>query len=263
MSYSVLFHPGSYGTYLSWCIYTYSELNRERRIELPFSSGGGAHLFHRSEGIKIVQPTHTLPAVTKNVIFIEPLLSKCLEYLNNQHMKEHDFDHTAVLHLLDYKKKLDMQWQTEIIERWHDRELLSFFLPDFFKNSFKEYNYELTNYNSINVTFDDIIYSLNETILKILDFFKLTAIDTIKKLPDIHDKFYRLQKNINKDEIALRYADAAINRKKFVIENCTLYDEAWIQHLLRMQGYNIKCWKLNQFPYCASELTNLLERNNE
>lgn len=262
MNYSVLFHPGSYGTYLSWCVFTYSELNCARKIDLPFSDVGSAHLFYHNEGIQIVRPMHTLPNEEKNIIFIEPLISKCLEYLNNQHMKAHDFDHADVLNLLDYRKKINAQWHSESIERWQDRELLSFFLPDFFKNSVTEYTYDLTNYNFIKVTRDDIIYSLHDTILKILDFFKLTTIDTIKNLPAIHDKFVSLQKNINKDEIALKYAKAAINGKKFVIENCTLYDEAWIQHLLRMQGFNIKCWRLNQFPYCASDLTHLLEKIN-
>ena len=259
MSYNVVFHPGSYGTYLAWSLYTYSELNTSHDINLPFGEYGSAHLFRQQDGFKNFLTMHLIPPDTKNIVFIKPLKSLLLEYFDNQLMKHYKFE-GFLDNILYEHRQLNPNWGDNSI--WELRELLSFFMPDMFLNSFNDHNHgdTLDKVTSIQIYSDEIINTPKKTIVDILNFFSLKTISTIDQLDTIHNTYLGLQKNFNKDIMAEEYVTAAINNQPYKIDNMTLIDESWIQHLLRQQGYEIKCWNLNEFPVCASKLTELLEK---
>lgn len=264
MIYNIVFCPGSYGTYLAWCIYTYSNLNKSGKIDLPFGPNGSCHLFRNHIGMKILPTMHAFPDPGLNIVYIAPSRARAIEYLDNQLAKALEFDNYAILEsiLSNYKEKLLVRWESNNPERWQERELLSFFLPRMFEDQLSEYlDTPLDNYkNAIQINSEEMFKDLRQCLNNIFTFFNLKSIATIEKLEEVHDMYLNLQLNLNKNQITIDYANAAIVGKPFTIKNCTLFDEAWIQHLLREKNFEIKCYNLNKFPSCASELTTLLEK---
>ena len=65
-----VFSPGSYGTYLSWAVNSYSNLNISREIHKPFGNNGSAHLYRRDLDKKKVKPSHLIKEDYKNIILI-------------------------------------------------------------------------------------------------------------------------------------------------------------------------------------------------
>jgi hypothetical protein len=264
MIYNTVFCPGSYGTYLAWCIYTYSNLNKLGKIDLPFGPSGSCHLFRNHIGIKILPTMHALPDPGSNIVYITPSSARAIEYLDNQLAKQSEFNNYEILEsiLSNYKEKLLVGWASNNPERWQERELLSLFLPHMFKDQMSEYlNTPIDNFkNTIQINSEEIFNDLRQCLNNIFTFFNLKSIDTIEKLEEVHVMYFDLQQNLNKGQLTIDYVDAAIVGKSFTIENCTLYDEAWVQHLLREKGFEVKCYNLNKFPLCASNLTPLLEK---
>ena len=266
MIYNIVFCSGSYGTYLAWCIYTYSNLNKSGKIDLPFGPNGSCHLFRNHIGIKTLPTMHALPDPGLNIVYIAPSRARVIEYLDNNLAKQAEFDNYEVLEFIlsDYKEKLLVRWGSNNPERWQERELLSLHLPHMFEAQMLKYEYansSIDNYkNAIQINSEEIFKDLRQCLNNIFTFFNLKSIDTIEKLEEVHDMYLNLQLNLNKGQITIDYANAAIVGKPFTIKNCTLFDEAWIQHLLREKGFEIKCYNLNKFPSCASKLTPLLEK---
>jgi len=263
MIYNTVFCPGSYGTYVAWSVYTYSELNTSQEILLPFGPNGSCHLFRNHLGITLVPTVYNLPTIKSNVIYIQPEKQRSIEYLDNQLAKQSEFDNYDILNsiLKDYKEKLLDHWGTNNPAKWQERELLSFFLPDMFNTQWLSY-FEVTldEFNAIKINANDICKDFRRVIENILNFFNLKSIGSLNKLEEIHKIYLSLQKHLDKGQLTLNYAESSIIGKKFTINNLTLYDEAWIQHLLRNKGFEIKCFELNEFPLCSSELTPLLEK---
>ena len=263
MIYNVVFCPGGYGTYIAWSIYTYSELNKSGTIDLPFGPNGSCHLFRNHVGSKTLPRIHELPEAESNIVYIRPSRDRAIEYLDNQLTKHAEFNDYVTLEsiLSNYKEKLSLRWNSDVPEKWQERELLSFFLPDMFDDQMSGYlNASLNNFNAIQICSEEIFKDPKQLLNNIFTFFNLKSIDTIEKLEEVHRMYVDLQQNLNKGQIAVDYANAAINGKSFIIKNGSLYDEAWIQHLLREKGFEIKCYNLNKFPLCASKLTPLLKK---
>ncbi|CAB4133603.1 hypothetical protein UFOVP257_325 [uncultured Caudovirales phage] len=264
MIYNIVFCPGGHGTYIAWCIYTYSELNKSGKIDLPFCPDGSCHLFRNHIGFNTFKIIHALPEPESNIVYITPLRDRAIEYLDNQLTKQSKFNNYEMFEvfLSDYKEKLHLGWGSNVPEKWQERELLSFFLPGMFEDQMSGYlNTSLDNFkNAIQINSEEIFKDLRQCLNNIFTFFNLKSIDTIEKLEEVHGMYHALQKNLNKEQITIDYANAAIVGKSFAIKNCTLFDEAWIQHLLREKGFEIKCYNLNTFPLCASKLTPLLEK---
>jgi hypothetical protein len=275
MSYTVLFHPGSYGTYLSWAVYTYSELNVSERLESPIGNFGSAHLFRDDSGYDVIRPMHYTQDFVraKNVILVTPDFERLLEYLDNQIQKNYNnnIDELAIVTFPpEYKKVIEDQWNTKKIDFWQKREYISFFIGDFFKTN-KEYYTLLfssehsnliqpVNSNTITISSNEILFDLKNLIHKIFNFYNLKPIKTIDELETIHQEYLNKQNNINKYQITSEIVSSIIENNKYKIENLTIIDEAWIQHRLRQQGYEIKCYQLNKFPDCTSDLHKLLEK---
>jgi hypothetical protein len=53
-----LFAPGSYGNFISWCVYSFSELNQFDTIISASDRFGSAHKFRETDGINILSPSH-------------------------------------------------------------------------------------------------------------------------------------------------------------------------------------------------------------
>jgi hypothetical protein len=263
MKYYVVFYPGSYGTYLAWAMYTFSELNITKEIIPPFALGGSAHNYRMQQGIKYVEPVHVVPKDSQNLVLVKPLYNDLVEYLDNQLVKqlENNNEDLIVKILPDVKEKLLHNWQSASPARWELRELLSYFLPDMCNNVANTYNKDFDNYNGIQINPNDIISSIKKVLGEIYDFFGLKPIDTIDKLEEIHNIYCGMQKNLSKVAVIENYVNATIENINLSLDNLTLFDEAWIQHRLRQNNFVLRCTDLNLFPKYTKELTKLIYKN--
>ena len=250
MKYYVVFYPGSYGTYLAWAIYTFSELNITKEIIPPFALGGSAHNYRTQEGIKYVEPIHTVPKDTQNLVLVKPLYNSLIEYLDNQLVKQLDNNNEDLLKkiLSNSKEKLALHWQSASPARWELRELLSYFLPDLCNDAVSNYSKDFQNCGGIEINPNNIISSIETVLNEIYDFFGLKSIDTINKLNEIHNIYCGMQQHLNKFSIIENYVKATMQNINLPLDNLTLLDEAWIQHRLRQNNFALRCANLNFFP---------------
>lgn len=247
---------GSYGTYLSWAVSTYSNLNTSNNIVKPFAYSGSAHLYRQVKN-KPVVPHHKLINDVSRVIFIKPRLM--LDYFNNhysKHHKDNQLDSLADL-LLDIAKFN----QASV---WEKRETLSYFLPSLFESwqeTYKKIEYDLTVSDSMWILIDaeDILYNHIQTLDRIFAKFGLTKITSNEVIAGIHQEYMSLQKHLNKVEIVNQIVDCCLTGKFLEIKELTLFDEAYIQHLLRTKNIELSYRGVDKFPENTEELSKILD----
>jgi hypothetical protein len=158
--------------------------------------------------------------------------------------------------------KLNLHWGytgnlDSTIPRWIMREWCSFWLNDMFDQT-----YNLKEYNKINSTvkistqdfFENWIETFYELALA-LKLFVTIDIDTIKKQ---HEQFLKLQKFHNIQLRCEQYVNDLINGVDSNITLHSIFDEAYIQQLLRQHDILIRCHELDIFPSTTQDLKNLI-----
>jgi hypothetical protein len=259
----VLYAPGSYGTYLAWAVYSYSNLNNSGIINLPFGPHGSAHLFRNTPGYDLVHPspTHNVVPNLDNFIFIVP--TKFLEYSNNQYSKQDAYDMLKHISNLvpGLLEKLSNGWNKSAAT-WEIRELLSFSIDDTFNNTDREFKLKRESLqgwkNVIDVHSDDILFDFSSTLSKIFNHFGLSQTVDSVTIDKNHKSYLLLQSYIGRDFLVSNIVSAVINGADFNIPALTILDEARIQGVLRSKGFDIQCCNLNQFPETTTQLRKLL-----
>lgn len=257
-----LFSPGSYGTYLSWATYTFSDLNKTGEIVKPFTNLGSAHLYRQfSIEHKLVIPTHDFIEEINQIIFIRP--HDFLEYFDNQFEKQSlsNEDHLVKSLNLDLGKKLQNHWQDSNI--WQKRELWSYYLPEVListKEQFQRTEKSIPEDRKIFfINSYTILDDLNFTLTEIFSYFNLKQTVNEDIINSIHTEYISLQKNRNKTQLVQRIVDDCLDKKLNIIPKLTIFDEAIIQHLFRNMGIEMKCYGLNEFPKNTIELYKVLD----
>jgi hypothetical protein len=257
-----VFSPGSYGTYLSWAVYSYSNLNTGGIITKPFGASGSAHLYRQSTGFKIVLPSHKIIPGYEDMIFIHP--SNFLDYFNNQYAKQCEFDDLLLLNGIfsEFDEKIKTHWGVSEAAKWQEREFWSFFLPEMFaeeKRRFNKYRSELADSNVLDVSSEDILYSHIEILRRIYSKFKLEQTVDDAAIHAIHSEYMLLQQHNKKTVYIAEIVEACLSKQDLNINQLSLYDEAMIQHLFRCRGIDMRCYNLNEFPKTTLDLYNVLD----
>jgi hypothetical protein len=265
MKINTIFSPGSYGTFISWCIYSFSQLNESNDIIIPNDLFGSAHKFRESNGFNIVRPSHyLLDGLITNYILVECDENKIINYIDNQFQKDffENLKEYMKVFFSNSDEKLKNAWHGT--DRWQLRELLSFFLEDMIKNTkliIDDSHQQIKNNNSyMSYTVNPEVFLLNAAneLEKILLFFNLNKHKKFKILEFYVLKFVESQKNFAKHQQINEFVKNTINGHPYSIPNLTIFDEAYIQHTLRKQGYNLKCYNLNKFLNSSIKLSELL-----
>lgn len=162
--------------------------------------------------------------------------------------------------------KLSTQWGKSSIhemDTWELRELLSLYaVGERFDSSDAEI------FNTISTKFPNIVVldildlrdNFNEVIKKFISLIGLPLVRE-DKLDEVHQQWLLRQVHKDKDTLVQTIVHSLINNLEFSWTTLTLIDESFLQHYLRMQGYNIKCWNLNEFPTNTKDFLPLLETN--
>jgi hypothetical protein len=204
---------------------------------------------------------------TNNIISLLPDVDHNLDYYNNQFFKQ---QHGAVISYIlnqfsqdEIADKLFNHWGhtdplNATVPNWILREWCSFWITDLWNNTYSRKNY-LTIPNSIQVEVIDLVSQFEQTFVDIVNKLKLTVNVDLSIIRDTHNVFLSKQQFHNSQLNCVQWVNLTLNTDiDSPINTLTIFDEAYIQHLLRQQGYEIKCDGLNEFPATTLCLKNII-----
>jgi hypothetical protein len=286
----IVFSGGSYGTFIEWCLNYFSDLNFP--TELPFTNLGNAHKFAGNQLLtidncmKYTKSLNDYPFVRfhpktnkdekildhlkfvsehfKKTIYMSPTKKTFAWSLNNKFekiwgvegwmRKNKDLIHNNVNRWGDFTS-------TEQMQPWQFREFLSFFIYDQHLDE-TEMNLtpKITNHisNIHIITLDNLKQNFKQTILDLLDYCQIAPV-RIETLSYIYASWLEKQYHIFKDDTISKIISSLLDNKFYSWHgiNLTIVDEALIQHFLRQQGIEIRCYNLNTFPTNTDDLKKL------
>jgi len=201
-------------------------------------------------------------ANTDVIISILPCKSNRLDYYNNQFFKqEHGKVGSFGFSRSDIEYKLATNWNyngnfNENVPRWIIREWCSFWIVDLLADMYDPKRYQDLNSVAQFTTqdiFENYIELLTEIILKLgLNF--TVNLDIMYKQ---HENFLSMQKFYNSQLRCEQYVHDLLAGNNTKITVNSIFDEAYIQHLLRCNNLELQCKDLNHFPATTQQLKNL------
>jgi hypothetical protein len=259
----IIFAPGCYGTFLTKCLYYFSNLNDNfDKVDFLFDANGSSHDFrsnkHKTSVIDCGHiETLDIDYSVDQVITLLPDSRNYLDYFDNQYIKQ-EIGHiigfiNSCFSAEETNKKIQTGWgQIENFNsntpRWIIREWTSFWIDSCLTaayNSDKYYKVPSLGYYHVSEIFDDL-YLLIEKIVAMLGLTLTTPRHEIER---IHHKFVQQQKMHNIQLRCQSWVNNIIQGNENTNSPCiTIFDEAYVQMLLRKNGYEIQCNELDKFP---------------
>ena len=281
----ITYGAGTYGTFLQWAMYRFSELYQSTNLivpDLPFNDNGNSHLFvgnHLQNTISFKQAILSYIHSNKNhpIVRIHPKGNEVdnvldsLEYVSKNFKKGIHLTPTVDSIAWDINNKFEKIWEDGWLvnqeklyqhnlkgwnknsladmEKWELREFLSFFIyPQHVnENQLNQLPERLTNIKIVPIT--ELRDNLKDTLLAILDYCELAPAN-LDKFEEVRTGWIQRQYHCNKDSLIKQIVDSVMLDTKYDWkgEELTLVDEALVQYYLRENGLEIKCNNLNKFP---------------
>jgi hypothetical protein len=265
----VYFPPGCYGTYVSRCIYNYTNLRNEPFVEFIFGDTGDSHQHWNNQNavLDIKQGHIETLCLTDNdlVISIVPCASHRLDYYNNQFFKQQrgqliDYVLTQISQQ-EAEYKLTTQWNhngkfDETVPRWIMREWCSFWINDVLETSYDAKRYQELD-SVAQFTTQDIFENYTELLIENISKLGLTITVNLDIIHKQHEKFLLVQKFHNSQIQCEQCVHDLLIGSNNQITSYSIFDEAYIQHLLRCNNLEIHCDDLDIFPTTTQQLKNL------
>lgn len=267
----IIYPHGGYGSYLAQSIYHYSDLRIEQYRPLAISSNGSGHEYRtNANNKKFIRAQHQIDLMERSeyLILIKPDHDHNLDYFNNHYSKQAKYSLTPYLDQLKINQKLT-QWDynknyDQQTPNWIVREFLSLNIEELFKNTFDPALYIIPG--TISIVPEDIINNFLPTLKIIFCQFDLKFTVAESEIEKNHNHYLSLQKYYNSQINCNDWIDSILHNKDKSSPCQTIIDEAYIQHKLRKNGYELQCNNLNVFPTTVDTLRNLLynsESHNE
>ena len=267
---SIIFPPGAYGNFLSSCLYTFTELAGPDS-KLEFGTAGDSHSIRANKDYRSkIQVTH-IPyqaGYDRNsmspdqTVIILPDKKHRLDYFDNQFTKQQAGDLVRHIQIMFPNSTLNEKLEyfgtsLECFDNWQMREYISFWLNDCLLAGYSTDLY--SNINGYQISSFDLF---NADFLQTFSSIALYIGYDITKTQDLithHKKFVALQKFNNMQLKCEHWVNDVLAGKNCQSPCITIFDEAYVQHLLRNLGVEIICYKLNKFPRNSKELYSLLQ----
>ena len=267
----ICYPPGCYGSYLSRCIYNYSDLRKQELDSFQFDKFGSSHE-HRDQTkvADIIQIDHLDNEISfdhaDDTLIILPCDNHMLDYFNNVLMKAnagHTMNHLKTLFKQkDIEIKLSQGWKhaygiDDQIPNWILREFISFWIRDCFDNGYSIKNYQKVPHK-ICITTQNIFLDFLDALSDIFKVFGLKATVDESVIADNHLKFLQVQKYHQSQFRCNQWCDDIL-KEKFSSTPCnTIFDEAYVQYFLRKQGFEIQCDGLDMFPTTSTSMIKII-----
>jgi hypothetical protein len=236
-----------------------------------FSDNGSSHQFwsKKKQLSTVIRYGHiddtALNVDCEQVVVVVPCQDHGLDYYNNQFFKTQS-DHLIgyILYQMSQDEasyKLKTHWGytgkfDDTVPRWIMREWCSFWISDVLDQSYNsgEYNkIPATAQISTQDIFENWPQSFSQLALS-LNLVVTVSIDTIKKQ---HENFLQVQKSHNIQFKCHQYVSDLLNNVDNELVLNSIFDEAYIQHLLRQHNLEIRCDGLDVFPSTTQQLKTL------
>jgi hypothetical protein len=244
--------PGCYGSYVMQSIYAYSNLGDGKIIIDPT---GSSHSFRRSdETKKFFDHGHVW---NKDIdVHVNPVAEHNLDYLNNQLVKQEKNDIIS-----SFKRSFGDRFTNEILENWGDtsywvlREWASFWIIDQLLAAY-------IPQPTVKLTTNDL-FDINKNVFsEIINRIGLTVTTDSATMKVNQQQWIAQQRYHNSQHRCNAWVEDILNDRNTPTPCQTILDEAYVQHCLREQGYEIRCDGLNNFPKTSSELKELIYENS-
>ena len=257
---NIIFPPGCYGTYITRCLYNYTNLRNVLFTEFEFDSAGSSH-YHRenSHARSVIQAKHVDTFdhdPTIQLVVVVPCVEHSLDYYNNQFFKNCHGQLiqyiTAQMTTAEIKHKLSHQWNyhgefDESVPHWIMREWCSYWIADVLDLSYNTTTYHMLD-SIVKISTKDIFENYIETLTKIVSALELTFTVDQEVINTQHNKFLAVQQFHNSQHKCYQYVQDLLAGVDTNIVVNSIFDEAYIQHLLRQHHIEIQCDGLNTFP---------------
>jgi hypothetical protein len=268
----ILFPPGCYGTYFSRCLYSYTSLSSENATNFNFDTTGSSHDFRKNQlANSLIWFGHLDTFVSKpedTIITILPDSNHCLDYYNNQFAKNRKGALIGYLQSQisedDIKYKLLKYWNyksntlNDQIPTWILREWFSFWIKPVLDNSYninvyKQIPSELQI--STQDIFENILQKLTECAITIGKELRINSETILFN----HSQFVKNQKLHNAQIKCQHWVDQILyNEIEYPSPCVTIFDESYVQYLLRNQNFEIQCDQLNKFPLSSLDMKKII-----
>jgi len=263
----VLYPPGCYGSYVAKCVYYYTELNPNDAATFNFDSTGSSHdIRNNVDLLSKIKTTHEIKDHAGATVSILPVENRYLDYFNNQFSKQSRSDLMAYIldifpdqSILDNLKKWGLSKPSiSSSPRWILREFFSYCLIDCMSNGYQVHNFVGSDY--VSITADDIFDNFYATYQHIVKQLGLTITTEFESIIQNHEIFLQKQQFHNSQINCNSWVQDILNSDTLdSVSPCqTIFDESYIQYLLRQQGYEIECDNLNIFPSTTSEMKKII-----
>lgn len=263
----VLYPPGCYGSYVAKCLYYYTELNLSNTVIFDFDLHGSSHNIRKNVDLRSkITTTHETKNCTNITVSILPDKDQYLDYFNNQFSKQSSSNLASYILeifpdqiILDNIKKWGLN-NTSINDtsRWVLREFFSYWLMDCMNVSYQACNFVVPGGVSINA--NNIFNNFYSTYQHVVNQLGLTITTEFESIMQNHKIFLQNQQFYNSQINCNSWVQDILNSNKlYSVSPCqTIFDESYIQCLLRQQGYGIECDNLNTFPSTAREMKKII-----
>jgi hypothetical protein len=246
--YKIIFAPGCYGHFLAVCLNRYS--NKINLSEVEFTHTGNSHIVRSKNPLRLEISHIDNTIVDDSSILLVPNKDYYLDYFDNQFAKHHNYNLNRTLSAVfgnEYQTKIQNYWHNSNKHptTWMIREFLSFCLHDVFTVGFMPY---ITERNGLKVQtthlfehlYDTLNYISSSTGIKL--YLDRQDINITQKQFSLAQKFHKIQFR------CIVWTNDIINNKNNPNPCLTIFDEAYVQYLLRDLGYSLKCNNLHILP---------------
>lgn len=264
---NIIAAPGCYGTYVARCLHHYT--TKDSDYQFNFDQAGSSHAFRAvSADIKTAKLMHwsgeDYSHINKEItIIITADHNHQLDYFDNQYYKQSLGDLaeylTQTLGIDKIQEQLKNGWgYTESFDhntpRWIIREYLSFCLV-----SAWQAGYDNTKYLSVPHVHDFCCEDLwNTSIWDLVNTLARVLNKQVYAPPHIvnqnHYNFLQCQQYHNMQHRCNQFVEDTLKSGDTVSPCVSIFDEAYVQHLLRGRGYEISCDGLDTFPNSGAAL---------
>ncbi len=247
----VTWQPGTYGSYIMQSIYAYSNLGDSS--QLIIDSNASSHDFRDSDQRRRYF-IHDHECSNRADLCIVGDPTHGLDYFNNQFVKQEKSNILKIIQKsfpTEFEQKFQ-RWPD--VTTWATREWISFWIVNNIKAAYSILPHahiianDLFN-NDLNI-FPKIINRLGLTVTVDDATMKYNQSNWIAK-----QRYHNSQHRCN------RWVQDIVNGINSVSPCQTILDEAYVQHCLREQGYEIRCDGLDIFPTNSSDLRELIYEN--
>jgi hypothetical protein len=285
----ILFAPGSFGSALEWGVRTYSKQYDPLLTAIIDDNGSWhsfkkmLHLTKKQELLKLEQITDPQTITTINYPMPDCDTKYIFDYLKEKFSNDKtviitvpNMQSAELVLLMRYDKVckglymgLDAFGSHNNMKQWNEKytnwkDMTRWEYREWFSASCSSWMQEwidgqlLADPVWLKVSVDDILNNFLDSVTKIINYAELDFRYVENNL--LIEWLSKQQKNINLLMLIDDIVKHTLNKNSFTWDPLHIVAEALVQKKLQQQGYNIKCYGLDQFPNDSLTLNSLLEQ---